>query len=154
MGGKTIQRGTEIMFRLSERSLKILSECDKDLQKIVFELLKTYDITVVHNGGHRNKTLQDNLFKMGASKVEFPNSKHNKKPSQAMDIAPFPLDWGNRTDAAKHNQIAIRRFYYMAGKVDEIARNFGISVRWGGDWDQDNDFFDQRFNDLVHFELI
>jgi peptidoglycan L-alanyl-D-glutamate endopeptidase CwlK len=28
------------------------------------------------------------------------------------------------------------------------------SVRFGGDWDGDKDITDQKFNDLVHFELI
>jgi peptidoglycan L-alanyl-D-glutamate endopeptidase CwlK len=26
-------------------------------------------------------------------------------------------------------------------------------IRWGGDWDMDNDLSDNTFNDLVHFEL-
>ena len=142
------------MFKLSDRSNSILVECDVRLRTIVMELLKTYDITVLNDGGYRDKKLQDNLFDSGQSKVKFPNSKHNVSPSQAMDIAPYPIDWGERKDDVHHNQIALRRFYYMSGKVNEIARILGISIRWGGDWDGDNDFFDQKFNDLVHFELV
>ena len=142
------------MFKLSNRSKNILVECDVRLRTIVMELLKTYDIAVLPDGGYRDKELQNHLFDSGQSKVQFPNSKHNVSPSQAIDIAPYPIDWGERKDEAHHNQIALRRFYFMAGKVNEIARNLGITIRWGGDWDSDNDFFDQKFNDLVHFEII
>ena len=29
-----------------------------------------------------------------------------------------------------------------------------VTLRWGGDWDGDRDFKDQRFIDLPHFELV
>ena len=139
------------MFRLSERSLSILKECDMRLQKITFELLKTYNISVLE--GYRDKETQDNYFNKGLSKLRFPKSKHNQKPSKAIHLVPYPIDWGE-SDNAHHNTIALSRFYFMAGKINEIARVFGYTVRWGGDWDSDNDFFDQTFNDLSHFELI
>ena len=28
-----------------------------------------------------------------------------------------------------------------------------INLRWGGDWDQDTEVKDNRFDDLGHFEL-
>ncbi len=31
------------------------------------------------------------------------------------------------------------RFYFFAGIVKGIAWELGIGVRWGGDWDSDND---------------
>ena len=34
------------------------------------------------------------------------------------------------------------------------AVELGIRLRWGGDWDGDNELRDQTFNDLVHFEVI
>ena len=42
----------------------------------------------------------------------------------------------------------------MAGLVLGIAAVFGIKIRWGGDWDSDNDLNDQKFMDLAHFEEI
>jgi hypothetical protein len=41
--------------------------------------------------------------------------------------------------------------------VARILHNIGLmqyDIRWGGDWDRDNDFSDQKLNDLCHFELI
>ena len=29
-----------------------------------------------------------------------------------------------------------------------------IKLRWGGDWNDNKDFSDQTFDDLVHFELV
>ena len=30
----------------------------------------------------------------------------------------------------------------------------GVEIRWGGDWDSDTQVKDNKFDDLVHFELI
>jgi peptidoglycan L-alanyl-D-glutamate endopeptidase CwlK len=41
--------------------------------------------------------------------------------------------------------------------VSEILYKKGMiehHIRWGGDWDGDQDFRDQTFDDLAHFELI
>jgi len=46
-----------------------------------------------------------------------------------------------------------KSFYHFAGFVLGIAAVMGIELRWGGDWDMDDDLHDQTFNDLVHFEL-
>jgi len=29
----------------------------------------------------------------------------------------------------------------------------GLKIRWGGDWDMDTQTKDNKFDDLVHFEL-
>lgn len=70
------------------------------------------------------------------------DSKHLALPSRAVDVAPYPINWGDK-----------KRFYHFAGYVQGLAAQLGISLRWGGDWDGDNDLNDQTFFDLVHFEL-
>ena len=47
-----------------------------------------------------------------------------------------------------------KHFYFLAGIIKAIANKRNIKIRWGGDWDDDNDFKDQHFNDLGHFELV
>ena len=42
---------------------------------------------------------------------------------------------------------------FFGGLVTGLAKQKGIPLRWGGDWDGDNNFKDNRFDDLVHFEL-
>ena len=62
----------------------------------------------------------------------------------AVDIAPHPIDWED-----------IKRFTYLAGIVVGIAHSMDIPIRWGGNWDRDNEILsDQKFDDCPHFELV
>ena len=45
------------------------------------------------------------------------------------------------------------RFHYFSGYVLGIASQMGLNIRWGGDWDQDTQTKDNKFDDLVHFEI-
>lgn len=130
------------MPEFSSKSLEKLETCDKRLQTVFKEVIKIYDITILE--GHRGKELQDMYFSQGKSKVKYPNSKHNRKPSLAIDVAPWPVKWQE-----KYRD----RWYFLAGIVFTISRTLGISLRWGGDWDRDLDFYDQTFLDWPHFEL-
>ena len=57
-------------------------------------------------------------------------------------MAPYPLDWDDR-----------ERFQYFAGFVLGTAKQLNLDIRYGGDWDSDNDLKDNNFDDLVHFEI-
>jgi len=98
---------------------------------------------------HRPESEQRKVFLDGKSKVDWPDSKHNTMPSMAVDAIPIPVDWSD------HKRIA-----YFAGQVMATARKMfddGLMVhqlRWGGDWDRDTELIDNKFNDLVHYELI
>jgi len=63
-------------------------------------------------------------------------------PARAVDVVPYPIDWDDREG-----------FYAFGGFVKGVASQKGIKIRWGGDWDSDNDLHDQNFIDLPHFEL-
>lgn len=97
--------------------------------------------------GHRGEEAQNRCFEMGRSKVRWPEGRHNKKPSDAVDIAPLPLNWSNEPKN-------LARFYVLAGVVMAAARLVGVELRWGGDWDRDFDMSDQSFDDLGHFEVV
>jgi len=125
----------------SAASLQKLDTCHEDLQELMKTVILHYDCTILE--GHRSEADQDQLFEQGLSKVEWPDSKHNKIPSRAVDVAPYPIDWDDT-----------KRFYHFAGFVKGIAAAMNIKLRWGGDWDGDKQFKDQTFNDLVHFEVI
>lgn len=119
-----------------------LSTCHPDLQRLFYEVIKYYDCTVIE--GHRSKEAQDKAVAEKKSKKAWPTSKHNFMPARAVDVAPYPINW----DTKEH-----RRFYHFAGFVKATAIKLGIEIRWGGDWDSDLVFSDERFNDLPHFEL-
>lgn len=128
------------MPQFGKASLEKLSTCHSDLQKLFNEVIKNYDCTVID--GYRSNEKQQELFKAGKSKLQAGKSKHNHSPSLAADVAPFPIDWSDRL-----------RFYHFIGFVKATAIQLGIKIRCGGDWDGDNDFKDQTFYDLPHFEL-
>jgi hypothetical protein len=112
----------------------------------MMEAIQLYDFSVIQ--GHRTKEQHAEYIKTGATKVSYENSKHSFNPSRAIDIAPYPIpkDWGKEwIDRVK--------FYELAAIVKGIAAKKGVPIRWGGDWDSDGDYSDQKFNDLVHFEL-
>ena len=130
----------------STRSKDNLSDCHQDLQTIFHYVVKHFDNTIVC--GHRGEQAQEKAFKDGFSKVRFPNSKHNSIPSMAVDSVPYPIEWEN-----------INRMRVYAGYVLGVARmlkDYGDihhELKWGGDWDRDFIYKDQRFNDFPHFEL-
>lgn len=126
--------------RYSEESLRQISTCEDDLQRLFSKVLETWDHAVIE--GHRSDIRQAYLFRTGASKLES-GGKHNSMPSKGVDVLPAPYDWD-----------AKRAFYDFALFVRGVAAGMGIEVRWGGDWDSDFDYTDQSFNDLVHWELI
>ena len=128
------------MAKFGRRSRERLATADPDLQKIFNEVIKYVDCSVLE--GHRDERTQDRLFEEGKTKVRYPLGRHNSKPSRAVDVVPYPVDWDDR-----------ERFTLFAGFVLGMARGMGISLRWGGDWDVDFQVSDNRFDDFPHFEL-
>lgn len=81
---------------------------------------------------------QTQAFIAGRSRLQWPNSKHNKTPSEAVDIAPYNtelkgVDW---TDIAS--------FERMCKKIEQIASAFNIKLKLGRDF---------SFKDYPHCEL-
>ena len=129
------------MPHYSKQSQEKLETCDARLQDIFNTVIKVFDHSILC--GHRSQAEQDLAFQTNKSKVQWPNGKHNKTPSQAVDVAPYPIEWDNT-----------KRFTLFAGFVLGVAEMKGVKIRWGGDWDGDTKMKDQKFNDLVHFELM
>lgn len=132
------------MPKFSTISETRLATCDARLVKVMREAIKYVDFTVVE--GHRGKEAQNQAYAKGYSKLPWPLGNHNKSPSTAVDIAPFPVDWSDR-------QANLERFVYLAGVVLVVSTQLGIRIRWGGDWDQNRDMRDENFRDRPHFEL-
>lgn len=139
------------MYHFSPQSLKKLNECNDIIQKIMFDVIQIIDITVLE--GFRNEEKQNEMFRNGKSNLEWPNSKHNSNPSQAIDIAPYPIIWPDPLKYPGTWQKHLARFYYLGGIVIAMGRTYGVKIRWGGDWNMNNSFTDQTFDDLVHFEI-
>lgn len=141
------------MFRFGSLSTMRLNTASPNMQRLMRAVMakQLMDFAVLQ--GHRGEVEQNSAFESGASKVRWPNSRHNSNPSTAVDIAPYPIDWGEEGSQA-HRRKAIGRFYKLAGIVLATAKELGIEVRWGGDWAMDGNVFNQTFDDLVHFEEV
>lgn len=111
-------------------SLERLGTCHPTLQEFVERVVhgidqgdlaefNVKDVTVLC--GYRGKAEQDKAYAMGNSKKQWPDSKHNATPALAVDIAPFPIDWTERTGVPR--LAALRQ--YARG----VAQGMGISIR-------------------------
>ena len=128
------------MNTFSAISRERLETCDERLQTVFNDVIKYFDCAILE--GHRGQALQHLYFTQHKSKVDWPNGEHNKLPSRAIDVVPYPVDWKDTN-----------RICYFAGFVVGIAAHMGIRIRWGKDWDMDTDLNDQTFIDSPHFEL-
>ncbi len=135
------------MPKFSQASFSKLSTCHIDLQVLFYDVIKNFDCQIIE--GYRNEEDQEKAFSDGNTQLHWPHGKHNKQPSMAVDVAPFPIHWSNS-----------RRLYWFAGYVMGIAQKLKeegkmtYSLRYGGDWNMNDDIDDESFKDLVHFELI
>lgn len=128
------------MPTFGKMSAERLATCDERLIRIAQAAIKRTDFMVL--AGHRGKQEQNDAYERGTSQLRWPKSKHNKQPSMAMDLAPWPIDWGN-----------IKRFIALAGIVLAEAKTLGIKVRWGADWNRNGKWKDEKFRDWPHFEI-
>lgn len=120
------------MPTFGKMSLERLATCDERLQRVAHAAIARTDFSVAC--GYRGEQEQNEAYARGFSKLKFPQSKHNIKPSKAMDLVPWPVDWKN-----------IDRFKDLAAIVKQEAAKLDVKVRWGGDW--------AKFRDYPHFEL-
>ena len=121
--------------------MNCLKTCHPDLITLANEVIKHVDISII--AGHRSKEEQDDLFHKGMSKLKFPESKHNKTPSEAFDWIPYPVDWRD-----------IDKFQSIAFFIKGVAAANGIKIRLGCDWNGNFKTKDHSFLDFPHVELV
>ena len=126
------------MPKFSLSSKQRLATCHPDLRRVCEALIKTFDFAVVC--GYRDKADQDKAVAEGKSKAKWPSSAHNKLPSRAVDLVPYPVDWSN---IGRFKQLAAA-FMAVANLLKdrgEITSEFA----WGGNW--------KKLKDYPHFEI-
>lgn len=137
------------MPQFSKTSLERLATCDPRLQLICNEAIQIVDFVVLE--GHRGEAAQNAAVAAGNSKLPWPQGKHNKLPSKAIDIAPWlpevKIDWND-----------LVAFGRLMGVIQAIAHRHGIKLRFGLDWDGDfrsvNRDPNESFMDAPHVELV
>ncbi len=127
-----------------DRSLEHRARLHPDLQALVDEVLRIVPFDVALTDSFRGMAEQMAAFADGATKVRWPDGKHNREPSWAVHIDPYPINYSNDL-----------LYYTLAGVVMTAARELGMQerVRWGGDWNGNLDLNEETFRDLAHWEL-
>jgi hypothetical protein len=113
---------------LGKASLEKLDTCHHDLSALIIRVARgvdqgdlayagIHDITVTC--GYRGKEEQNAAYnaRPQRSKTPWPRSAHNRQPSDAVDIAPFPIDWSDT-----------RAFEILHAYVAGVAHAMGIDL--------------------------
>lgn len=155
---------------LGSRSLTRLASCHPDIQRVVkraaanasadedftvLEGVRTREQMMVNYGKGRTaaqcvaKGVEASYAQPKAAKVTWLNnpfaSAHAKQAdgySHAVDLVPWPIDWND-----------LARFDRMAELVLAAAKQEGVGLRWGADWDADGKPRERGEGDSPHFEL-
>jgi peptidoglycan LD-endopeptidase CwlK len=132
------------MWQFSRQSKKHLYTARQELIECFKIALEISPIDFGISCGHRNEIQQTEAFQEGKSQVQWPNSKHNLFPSDAVDFFPYIAGRGAVwTD--------LKLFYLIAGLVLGVGQVKGYQLRWGGAWNGQLNTLKQ-FHDLPHIE--
>ena len=140
-------------YKFSKASQKKLSECCAFIQEVAKVALRISYLDFKINCAYRGKTAQNKAYDTKASKLKFPNSKHNKKPSQAIDIV---ICISDRSETwQKVHYCAMYGIFKAAESL--VKAEFPIFEKYnligGANWDNDDIIIsDQTFQDLGHYE--
>ena len=118
---------------LSKTSRQKLQTCHSDLIKLIEAVAETERCAVIC--GFRGRYEQEKAYMAGKSKAKWGQSKHNFKPSHAVDVVPLPLDWND-----------IPAFEKLGEKIMAKADELGIKIKWGKNF--------KGLADYPHFELV
>jgi peptidoglycan LD-endopeptidase CwlK len=128
------------MYKLSEASVRTMTGVHPDLIKVVRRAIEITEVDFKVGEGLRSKQRQRQLVNEGKSKTM--NSRH--LTGHAVDL------W-----ALVDGKISWQQAPYIkiAEAMKTAAKELGIKIRWGGDWDGDGNWKEEKFFDGPHFEL-
>lgn len=152
-----------MMFKLSARSEKALVGVDPKLVAVVrraiqitpvdfmvVEGVRTREQCMINYGKGRTvaqlkaKGIPANYSKPAAAKVTWLNDPFASKHcfGKAVDLLPAPYDWKDT-----------KPFDQVAKAMLQAAKELGVKVRWGADWDADGKPREKGEADSPHFEI-
>ncbi|MBD3762477.1 M15 family metallopeptidase [Rhizorhabdus sp.] len=83
------------------------------------------------------------------------NSRHLPDPKtgfgRAVDLLPAPYDW--KLEDNKSTPEVDDNFKKLADAMLQAAKELGIPIRWGANWDGDTQIREKGESDNPHFEL-
>ena len=150
-------------FNLSQQSLDRLNGIDERLQRavkraiqltkqdfMVLEGVRTREQCMINYGKGRTaaqcvaKGVPAQYANPNATKVTWLNDPFASKhcDGKAVDLVPYPVDWND-----------LKKFDVIAQAMLQAAKELGISIRWGADWDGDGKPRERGESDSPHFEI-
>lgn len=128
-------------FVLGSASLANLDGVHPDLRKVVKRAIEITMVDFKVIEGVRTLARQKELKAQGASQTL--DSRH--LTGHAVDCAPLvngTIPWNDKS-----------KFKAVSDAMFAAAKEYGIHIRWGGDWNENGRSDDERFYDGPHFEL-
>lgn len=133
------------MFKLSAASEGMLKGVHPDLVKVVRRAIELTDLDFKVGEGVRTLARQKTLVASGKSKTL--NSRHipgKDGLGKAVDL------WVIKGGTVVWTQAD---YVHLSKFVLQAAKELGVSIRWGGDWDGDSNWKEEKFFDGPHYEL-
>lgn len=140
------------MPSFGKKSREALDSCHPDLIRLMETVILQRDCVILE--GHRGEETQNADFAAGRSKLQYPNGKHNAIPSNALDAVPYPIIWPDKESRPNTYREDWMRLANFIGFVQGVATQLGIKIRVGLDWNDNDDYTDDKFQDGPHIELV
>jgi len=150
-------------YEFGRASTKQLLTVHHDLQIVLQDAIQYMDFSITQGA----RTVEEQIRNIRKQVSDTLDSRHIPRddaglydpnaPCVAVDLVPYTKGvnpWPQDSDSRVVRQKKAHRFYYMQGIIYTCAQKQGIRIRQGLDWDMDGDFFDQKFDDLPHVELV
>lgn len=113
-------------IKYGKGSRAVIDTLHPTLARVLYDFadIAPAELDVVALCGFRGEAEQNKAFAEGKSKKRWPESGHNRLPSHAVDLAPYPIDWKDRD-----------RFLRLRGAIELVAARRGIRLKPLIDWD-------------------
>jgi len=115
------------------RSSEVRSELHIDLVLCVDQALEWSPFDLALTEGFRGAREQTEAYEAGLSELRFPASRHNLKPSCAVHIEPYPIDYND-----------LARYHLLGGLMIAAGKLLQVGLRWLGP---------TSLRDYAHWEL-
>lgn len=136
-------------WTLTPRDEKRISDINPKLASVVRLAAEKCPRRFMVTEGRRSQARQLELYAQGRTtpgKIVTWTKSSRHQDGDAVDVAPVSDDgsipWG---DFAAFDEIAVAMF--------AAAKELGVDLRWGADWDQDGQVRERGENDSPHFEI-
>lgn len=150
-------------FNLSQKSLDKMNGVDERLQRavkraiqltkqdfMVLEGVRTREQCMINYGKGRTiaqcvaKGVPAQYANPNAAKVTWLNDPFASKhvSGKAVDLVPYPVDWND-----------LKKFDAIAKAMLQAAKELGIPIRWGADWNSNGRPREKGETDSPHFEI-